>query len=62
MGILDFLKKIGVVQVHAGAGVYKKASDRPNYLEDTDYSGGDDAPKPEADDRSAPEPADSRDD
>lgn len=62
MGVLDFLKKIGVVQVSGGAGVYKKASERPGYLEDTDYSGGEDAPKPESGDRASPEPADNRDD
>lgn len=61
MGVLDFLKKIGVVQVHAGAGTYKKAADRPGYLDDTDY-GGDEAPKREPETRSEPEPADGRDD
>ncbi|MBK8458253.1 MAG: hypothetical protein IPL47_15080 [Phyllobacteriaceae bacterium] len=61
MGVLDFLKKIGVIQVGGGAAVYKKATERPGYLDDNDY-GGNDNRKPAPEDKSASEPVESRDD
>lgn len=47
MGVLDFLKKIGVIQAGAGAAVYTKASDRPDYLDEDGHGFGKDK-KPKA--------------
>ena len=35
MGILDLLKKLGVVKVAGGAATYRTAGEKPDYL--TDY-------------------------
>lgn len=54
MGVLDFLKKIGVIQTGAGAAVYTKASDRPDYLDEDGHGFGTDR-KPKAKEPAKPE-------
>lgn len=54
MGVLDFLKKIGVIQAGGGAAVYTKASDRPDYLDEDGHGFGPDR-KPKAEEPAKPE-------
>lgn len=50
MDILGFLRKIGILQAGAGAAVYRKAADRPDFL-------GDAVDLPEGGPGQAPPPA-----
>ncbi len=54
MGVLDFLKKIGVIQAGAGAAVYTKASNRPDFLDEDGHGFGKDK-KPKAEEPKKPE-------
>ena len=38
MGILDTLKKLGILKIGGEAAVYTKASDRPDSFVDDDFS------------------------
>ncbi len=50
MGILDTLKKLGILKVGGEAAVYTKASDRPDSFASEDFSLSDKKVKPAATD------------